>query len=203
MSFLTLSNLKAHTKVHAGYSCDVKDCDQHFPTWTELRKHKAEEHRKSCYNNLFQLTIIDFITKYFLTVHHCNICGKIFKRLSFLNSHMEKHKPNREVFHCPIDDCGRHYDLEKNLRQHIRMYHTPGQFKCEVEGCGAIFIWNASLKSHTARHFGGPKKCETTGPKPLRKPRSDKGKSKKSMAAILSGLTVSKEENDRLLKTID
>ena len=66
-----------------------------------------------------------------------------------------------------------------------------------------FFFEKASLKSHTARHFGGPKKCETTGPKPLRKPRSDKGKSKKSMAAILSGLTVSKEENDRLLKTID
>ena len=122
MSFLTLSNLKAHTKVHAGYSCDVKDCDQHFPTWTELRKHKAEEHRKSCYNNLFQLTIIDFITKYFLTVHHCNICGKIFKRLSFLNSHMEKHKPNREVFHCPIDDCGR-YALTFELL-HKCLVHT-------------------------------------------------------------------------------
>lgn len=35
----------------------------------------------------------------------------------------------------------RSYELEKNLRQHVRMYHTPGQFKCEVEGCGSVFIW--------------------------------------------------------------
>jgi len=182
MSFLTLSNLKAHIKVHAGYTCDVKNCNKHFPTWSGLRKHKAEDHSK---------------------IHQCNVCGKVFKRLSFLNLHQEQHKPNREVFHCPIENCGRHYDLEKNLRQHIRMYHTPGQFKCEVEGCGSIFIWKASLKSHSARHFAGLKKPDTVAPKPTRKVRSDKGKSKKSMAVILSGLVVSKEENDKLLKTID
>jgi len=182
MSFLKLSNLKAHTKVHAGYSCDVKDCEEHFPTWSALRKHKADEHAK---------------------IHDCSTCGKVFKRASFLNVHLETHKPNREVFHCPIDDCQRWYYLEKNLRQHIRMYHTPGQFKCEVEGCGAQFLWKASLKSHTARHNVGPQVKTTNASDSPRKVRSDKGQFKKSMAVILSGLAVSKEENDRLLKKID
>ena len=104
------------------------------------------------------------------------------------------------------------------------MYHTPGQFKCEVEGCGSVFIWKvqnflrkpqnslsnynlsfskkASLKSHTARHFAEPKKHDRSSPK-SRRVRSDKGKSKKSMAVVLTGLAVSKEENDCLLNTID
>ena len=66
-----------------------------------------------------------------------------------------------------------------------------------------LLFSKASLKSHTARHNVGPQVKTTNASDSPRKVRSDKGQFKKSMAVILSGLAVSKEENDRLLKKID
>ena len=53
-----------------------------------------------------------------------------------------------------------------------------------------------------ATHTAGPKNIQKE-PKP-KKPRSDKGKPKPkfAMAAILSGLPISKEENSKLLRAV-
>lgn len=47
LRFLLPSKLKAHSKIHKGYSCDAEGCNEKFVVWSALRAHKSKNHPKS------------------------------------------------------------------------------------------------------------------------------------------------------------
>lgn len=117
------------------------------------------------------------------------------------------------------------------MAKHVDYYHNPGQFKCKEEGCGKVFNfkvvwWNqtlafrdfkcfihlviqASLVSHAKHHKPSIAEQSDTEKQVLRrsikprKPRSDLGKPKKPIAAILSGQKVTHEESQKIMRSLD
>lgn len=107
-SFLLPAKLKSHIKIHKGYPCDVEGCNQQFPLWSALRKHKAEVHPKSNYFQIIAfLFIFALLGKFLDAEFSCPVCNAMFKKPAFLKSHLKVHQHDREVFHCPLDDCPR------------------------------------------------------------------------------------------------
>merc|ERR1712062_769291 len=95
--------VRVHQKVHKCYTCDV--CDEPFPTWSALRKHKAVVHKKE---------------------PTCGTCGAVFKTQSNLNQHRKTHNAMREPITCPFEGCDRIYFQKKNLTHHIKVFHEKG-----------------------------------------------------------------------------
>ena len=44
--FTVPSKLKAHSKTHIGYTCDVEGCNQNFDKWTAFLNHKSFGHSR-------------------------------------------------------------------------------------------------------------------------------------------------------------
>lgn len=114
----------------------------------------------------------------------------------------------------------RWYYYDKNLKQHISAYHEPGQYVCEVKGCGKTLQWKvsgtllisiyrillisfqiqSSFKAHMARHKEGPKERKVCTSRKTRIDK-DKPKPKTAIAVLLSGHEVSSEENKEIIKS--
>ncbi|XP_042190357.1 transcription factor IIIA [Callorhinchus milii] len=130
--FCLPSKLKRHEKVHVGYGCKVEDCPFVGKTWTDIRKHKQEQHQE------------DIV---------CNQCNKNFKRRSFLKEHLKTHSLERTVFRCPRDSCTRTYTTSFNLQSHILSHHERRKpFACQHPGCSKSFAMKQSLERHTVTH---------------------------------------------------
>ncbi|KAM4584246.1 general transcription factor IIIAa [Odontesthes bonariensis] len=144
MRFAFPSKLKRHEKVHKGYPCDEEDCAFTGKTWTELMKHRKEQHR---------------------AVLRCELCRKVFRDSWFLQQHQRVHSDTRIVFKCPRDGCDRSFTTVFNLQSHISSFHEEVRpFACTHAGCGKSFSMRQSLHRHSVVHDPERKK--------LRKPRS-------------------------------
>ncbi|XP_051061063.1 transcription factor IIIA [Phodopus roborovskii] len=155
--FASPSRLKRHSKVHEGYLCQ-KGCSFVAKTWTELLKHMREAHREE-------------VT--------CAVCQKTFKRKDYLKLHMKTHAPEREVYRCPREGCGRTYTTVFNLQSHILSFHEEQRpFVCEHEGCGKTFAMKQSLMRHSVVHDPDRKRVKLT----VKPPRE-----RRSLASRLSG----------------
>uniref|UniRef100_UPI0020223171 transcription factor IIIA n=1 Tax=Myodes glareolus TaxID=447135 RepID=UPI0020223171 len=129
--FASPSRLKRHGKVHEGYLCQ-KGCSFVAKTWTELLKHMREAHQEEVI---------------------CAVCQKTFKRKDYLKQHMKTHAPERDVYHCPREGCGRTYTTVFNLQSHILSFHEEERpFVCEHAGCGKTFAMKQSLIRHSVVH---------------------------------------------------
>ncbi|CAF2139494.1 unnamed protein product [Brassica rapa] len=105
-------------------------------------------------------------------------CGKAFKYPSQLQKHQDSHVKldSIEAF-CSEPGCMKYFTNEECLKAHIRSYHqhinceicgskhlkknikrhlrtheedssSPGEFKCEVEGCSSTFSKASNLRKH-------------------------------------------------------
>jgi general transcription factor IIIA len=111
-SFLQPSKLKAHSKIHAGYTCSSLGCDKHFATWSLLQEHRRETHKKGDNKSSYDMNIC--IVYFLLCViivliadYSCDTCGKIFTTKATLCDHLRTHQEVRPVFHCPVEGCSR------------------------------------------------------------------------------------------------
>ncbi|EDL05819.1 general transcription factor III A, isoform CRA_a, partial [Mus musculus] len=155
--FASPSRLKRHGKVHEGYLCQ-KGCSFMGKTWTELLKHMREAHKED-------------IT--------CNVCQRMFKRRDYLKQHMKTHAPERDVYRCPRQGCGRTYTTVFNLQSHILSFHEEKRpFVCEHAGCGKTFAMKQSLMRHSVVHDPDKKRMKLK----VRAPRE-----RRSLASRLSG----------------
>ncbi|CAH8257898.1 unnamed protein product [Arabidopsis lyrata] len=104
-------------------------------------------------------------------------CGKAFKYPSQLQKHQDSHvkldsveafcsEPgcmkyftNEECLKAHIRSCHQHINceicgskhLKKNIKRHLRTHDedsSPGEFKCEVEGCSSTFSKASNLQKH-------------------------------------------------------
>ncbi|ESQ27997.1 hypothetical protein EUTSA_v10018661mg [Eutrema salsugineum] len=104
-------------------------------------------------------------------------CGKAFKYASQLQKHQDSHvKLNSVEAFCSEPGCMKYFTNEECLKAHIRSSHqhinceicgskhlkknikrhlrthdedsSPGEFKCEVEGCSSTFSKASNLRKH-------------------------------------------------------
>uniref|UniRef100_A0A1A7WTM1 Transcription factor IIIA n=1 Tax=Iconisemion striatum TaxID=60296 RepID=A0A1A7WTM1_9TELE len=145
MRFTFPSKLKRHEKVHKGYSCEEQHCAFTGKTWTDLLKHKKEQHRP---------------------VIKCDQCSKVFRDSWFLQQHQHVHSETRVVFRCPRDGCERSYTTMFSLQSHINTFHENLRpFVCTHDGCGKAFAMKTSLQRHGVIHDPERKKLNKARPK--------------------------------------
>uniref|UniRef100_A0A8C5DDD3 Transcription factor IIIA n=1 Tax=Gouania willdenowi TaxID=441366 RepID=A0A8C5DDD3_GOUWI len=139
------SKLKRHEKVHRGYPCTEEGCAFTGKTWTELLKHKKEQHRP---------------------VVTCRYCSKVFRDTSSMEQHLYVHLDTRVVFRCPRDSCDSSFTTLFNLQSHIASFHENLRpFLCLHPDCGKAFAMKKSLQRHSIIHDPTRRKAKKPRPK--------------------------------------
>eukprot|EP00188_Purpureofilum_apyrenoidigerum_P001705 Plantae.Rhodophyta-Purpureofilum_apyrenoidigerum.ctg19652.p1 GENE.Plantae.Rhodophyta-Purpureofilum_apyrenoidigerum.ctg19652~~Plantae.Rhodophyta-Purpureofilum_apyrenoidigerum.ctg19652.p1 ORF type:complete len:281 (+),score=44.73 Plantae.Rhodophyta-Purpureofilum_apyrenoidigerum.ctg19652:255-1097(+) len=66
-----------------------------------------------------------------------------------------KRSKSKNLFQCPVENCGRVFDRKYNMQIHIRKHTGEMPYQCRVEGCGVRFKWRSSLVNHNRKHKTG------------------------------------------------
>ncbi|KAJ8949679.1 hypothetical protein NQ314_008140 [Rhamnusium bicolor] len=188
---LVLSNkysLKRHMRKHtSNYAFTCSECSQGFQKKWQLNEHFYLHTGEPPFKAVFySMLFLD---------HKCIICNKVFTTKTNLNQHSLCHieESKRDIYRCPYIDCKRSYQYKKNLNYHIAAFHEKlkyEQIKCTESGCETVLKSKKNLKQHILKvHNNIPKK------KKEHRPRKDKGKPKKCMASIMSGVQLPSDEH--------
>ena len=152
-SFATQSTLINHLKVHTDgkpYKC--LECDNSFTLLLEYKQHVRQAHPDTenrcsdCYKVLPDMASLESHR----SVEHrleCEICGKTFARLAYLQLHVEVHSGER-VYNCKF--CSQGFDSEYTYKQHMKT-HPENQrnkkgFHCQL--CDKSFEEPSNLIAH-------------------------------------------------------
>lgn len=82
-------------------------------------------------------------------IHECNQCGKKWRTVTELKSHVASHSDVRP-FVCEI--CGQAYKMKKALDIHIGMHNGIHPFVCTY--CNKSFTQKVGLEKHLPIHTG-------------------------------------------------
>lgn len=82
-------------------------------------------------------------------IHECNQCGKKWRTVTELKSHIASHSDVRP-FVCEI--CGQAYKMKKALDIHIGMHNGIHPFVCTY--CNKSFTQKVGLEKHLPIHTG-------------------------------------------------
>ena len=158
--------------VEAGSGCWVEEKDEdmsaisnqedpnhskkHMPKFS-FRKIESSSGRP-CYNEKGEFSRVVF---------PCSVedCGKIFKSVVKLNSHMmNMHKKEKKV-KCPELSCGKMFGQKSQIPDHLRSTHNYPKLVCDLNGCKFSCASRTQLWIHTKRvHMKQkPQKCQETG----------------------------------------
>ncbi|KAK3606063.1 hypothetical protein CHS0354_006408 [Potamilus streckersoni] len=87
----------------------------------------------------------------------CNVCGKSFAKVKYLNLHKKRHIPDDDrAFKCP--QCSKGFSRSSELERHINIHSNNRQFVCDI--CQQSFIQKGHLMTHKLTHTGEkPYKC--------------------------------------------
>ncbi|XP_040905033.1 zinc finger protein 3 homolog [Toxotes jaculatrix] len=80
----------------------------------------------------------------------CHICGKSFRRDSYLIRHVDKSHKGHKAFKCL--ECSKEFDQRYQLILHIRSHTGEKPFSCDY--CGKAFVQNSSRLAHMRVHTG-------------------------------------------------
>jgi len=166
LTFARESLLLSHkAKIHLNklpYSCTIPGCEAAFDYESRLKDH-LNRHRKE--KRKFVCGVVgcakDFLKKRELDEHiekdhpdiapreKCTICGEILKPPN-LKRHMETHLPQKEVFVCNLNGCGKTFSSPWNVKFHQARVHegTAKKYDCPHEGCGKSFWNKQQLQKH-------------------------------------------------------
>jgi len=141
--FSTKSHLERHVKGHLGIKdSQCVDCGKQFASNRSLKQHMANEHLDQKPENQEVFT--------------CPVCGKLFKYVNNMKTHMKTHSESHVKVQC--NECGKHYKTERILKDHIRIIHMgKSRHKCEI--CGKAFGRLTALEVHQTTH-AKPYQCE-------------------------------------------
>ncbi|CAN8020579.1 unnamed protein product [Ixodes persulcatus] len=85
-------------------------------------------------------------------LHHCDVCGHMFKLASSLEAHRVcKHRNgggDPRSLSCPL--CDKHFSSEATLAMHLRIHFNEKPYQCRY--CGMEFAQHGAAKSHEERH---------------------------------------------------
>ncbi|VVC26905.1 Zinc finger C2H2-type,Zinc finger, RING/FYVE/PHD-type [Cinara cedri] len=92
-------------------------------------------------------------------IHSCALCGKKWRTLTELKSHIQSHSSIRPYV-CEI--CGQAYKMKKALDVHIGMHNGIHPFTCEY--CNKSFTQKVGLQKHIPIHTGYTRfQCDLCG----------------------------------------
>ncbi|XP_022608688.1 zinc finger protein 568-like [Seriola dumerili] len=80
----------------------------------------------------------------------CYLCGKCFKKDSYLIRHVDKSHKGHKAFKCL--ECNKEFDQRYQLVLHIRCHTGEKPFTCDY--CGKAFVQNSSRLAHMRVHTG-------------------------------------------------
>ena len=153
-SFATRSMYLNHLKVHGDtkpYHC--QECNECFTLLTEMKEHFKKVHPENeslrC-NECFKVcSSAEDLEEHKLRDHRfeCEICGKIFARLAYLQVHVKVHN-GVSKFNCRF--CSEGYDSAYAYRQHMKNHpeyrRITNVFPCHT--CSKIFQDPSNLVAH-------------------------------------------------------
>ena len=134
------------------YQCN--ECDLSFALFGEFKVHVNETHVQTkdrrctdCFK-LFDTT--EELDQHYTLEHRyeCEICGKSFARLGYLQAHIEIHN-GVSMFNCR--QCNAGFDSEYSYKQHIKTHPNYNKAKrvypCQI--CGKTFYDSRKMIMHS------------------------------------------------------
>ncbi|XP_036342986.1 zinc finger protein 721-like [Rhagoletis pomonella] len=164
VSFSDVDQLNQHKQIHAPthkevkYWCDL--CTASFRTKEvydeHMRRHNDELLLPSLANipplgsedgnSLMKMENNDYDGCY-----SCDICGKSFANMVYLNSHRAQHtNASDRSYRCDYPHCGRLFTARHSMMEHARQHYSDEEFKCEI--CGKSFKSLKNLQNHKQIH---------------------------------------------------
>ena len=133
-SFSSPGKLAQHQYAHTGERPFVcPRCDKSFSSKFKLMRHVLTHSKE----RQFQ----------------CTECNKGFYRKDHLKNHMETHNPNKLMFRCPRNSCGKEYTSSTGLKKHVAMHEAEdGNLVCTL--CGITFQARDDIIFHLKTHAG-------------------------------------------------
>ena len=141
-TFATQTALMSHLKVHTNgkpYQC--LECDASFSLLVEYKMHAKQKHPDTerlrctdCYR-VFPDTASLEEHRNQEHLFECEICGKKFARLAYLQLHVQVHN-GEKVYNCRV--CSQGFDSESAYRQHLKSHPKPSRanmFHCQLCDC--------------------------------------------------------------------
>ena len=176
--FTAQKNMRRHYEnQHLKQSkCVCPECGKHFGDKTNLSAHMRVVHRGEKFVCPYEHCKAKFTTKGSLTkhvnthknthAHVCELCGKGFNRILYLQNHIDKHN-NIKRNACTI--CDAKFTNLHNLKHHIKVVHDPNRPKstpkvhqCDI--CNKMFANAKNLKEHKNGHLNPEKfMCQLCG----------------------------------------
>lgn len=153
-----------------------KDCNVEFPGLMALTRHRtlahgAETHQCPVCNRIFTTALR-------LENHRkaaadetpegtvpCRFCSKSFPSVKLRSKHEGYHKSVGE-WRCPIEGCGKWYNLKKSLDRHIAKHSEKLPFQCP--SCVKAFTMKSGLDKHFRKfHSVTPENADDANNKPF------------------------------------
>ncbi|XP_026728759.1 zinc finger protein 665-like [Trichoplusia ni] len=164
-----IKDMDAHLTTHTGdrrFHC--RDCPKSFTQHSSLQGHREAYHKDYKVETTCHVCgkHIQGRSKYYkhLRIHRpksvqCEICKKMFKCRTNLNTHMKRHSGVRSYI-CEI--CPANFFTLGELCNHRRRVHQKAKkYHCDI--CEYSSYTEASLKTHKARHTLSNVACLTCG----------------------------------------
>lgn len=166
--------MRTHNK-KIKFICDF--CGKNFDKKTHCREHVLTHIPKQHRQKVLQCSECSqsFLTPRYLEKHHnrkhalkiekefkCD-CGKVFRYLSDLLSH-KRNVHDKDQYSRICETCGKTLYNEKDLKRHIKIYHTEGgrgNYICS--DCGKRFDDLRSLNVHRKNHREKTIACDEPG----------------------------------------
>ncbi|XP_059608182.1 zinc finger protein 836-like [Phlebotomus argentipes] len=130
----TIRGIRIHMARHATERLSCKYCQETFPSKFQLKRHRAEMHKKA--------------PKVKAPVQ-CPLCPKTFREANNMRKHLPVHSDKKDAV-CEV--CGNAYKSKHTLRIHMRLHTGEEPFKCDYQGCGRTFRSQGSFIIHKRSH---------------------------------------------------
>lgn len=158
-------DVEVHMRSHTGqkpFYCNVPDCKESFSTKNGLVQHmtkhtqnrpfKCEQCNKTfkCNRNLKDHGKVHDSNRIIFSCDRED-CSATFRSKSSFNAHMKRHLGLTKMFSCNI--CGKGFERDITLRQHIRTHTGERPYKCTFLGCDKTFVAHSNKIDHEKLHL--------------------------------------------------
>ncbi|XP_049318210.1 zinc finger protein 189 [Bactrocera dorsalis] len=169
VSFLDVDQLNQHKQIHTPTSKEVKYwcdlCTASFRTKEVYDEHMRRHNDELLLPSLANIphagndmgmaenenSLLHMDNSEYDDGYSCDICGKSFTNMVYLNAHRAQHtSPSERPFRCDYSHCGRLFPTRQSMLEHARQHYSDEEFKCDI--CGKTFKSLKNLQNHKQIH---------------------------------------------------